>query len=306
MVGPHMSAELKRSTDKERRWPVWMGSMEDLQRVARAVDEQAQIRSRIALADFDKETARQLAISPAQAIEGLKTPPELIDPEIKSYFEKVEIQMTRDRRCNERSTLERNFRMGTTIVDGDDTTTGDSGTVLAELDRRTVKSVQFSMNTEEDKIIVSFGRYIGYSFKYRSDYGVKLEVASSDRGWANQAYARLSDEVGKGEPGYSWLRKRTGRLAAIIASAVTTMAIVLMILPSVPTKYNSIVGFFAFCLFFLLSRSVAIPDWLLEWLAPRFEVTGEDRQSTARRRLGALIGVLVAFATGLAVNRIYG
>ena len=55
-----MNTQLERSTDKERVWPVWVGSIEDLRRQAATVEQLAGVRRKALIASFDEQTEEQI------------------------------------------------------------------------------------------------------------------------------------------------------------------------------------------------------------------------------------------------------
>jgi hypothetical protein len=301
-----MSTELQRSTEKERKWSIWIGSNDELRRLADIVQEQAGVRASALLGNFDAETERQLEEALTREIDDLPVPAsiaELVTDEMKSSVRQNIAYSINERRSTERDALERRLKVSATIVDGDDTTTGDIETVLAELDRRTVQSVEFAMTADRsDRLVVTLERK---GKRHSSINGAKLKVTSQDRGWANQAFAQLSEELGKGQPGYAWVRTGRGRLAVLAGLAVMFIAISLVIAPAVPASWSAVQGVSTGYAFIIVALFVTAPNWFFEWLAPSFEITGEDRQSTGKRRIGAVTAPLIAIVIGIIVNRIY-
>jgi len=301
-----MTISAERSTDKERIWPVWVGSIDDLTRLAVLVEQATEVRRKALLTDYDEETKRQLAYvetsTPKLPIGSSKfawlaSENDLTEITKQNLRESIELN-----RRLERATLDRRLRMTTTMVDGDDTTSGEIKAVLAELDKRTVKSVTFSMDIYEDRAEVILDR----KNRKSSEYGAKLIVKSPDLGWARQTFTQLSEEIAKGVPGYAWIRQRRGRFAVACGAGILPVLVVaLMVLPSVPSKAQWIVWISGFYVAIMAVVIVSAPDWLFDWLAPRFEVTGEDSQSTGNRRIGAVVAPVVAIVIGIIVNRIY-
>lgn len=294
--------ETDRSTDKEREWPIWVGSMEDVRRLATATEQMAEIRRRFLLESFDEETEQEVGVAPNRL--GSKQLDVLAetDSEGVEFAKELIRQNVKGLREAERRGLEKRLTVTATLVDGDDTTKGEIASVLAELDRRSVKSVEFSMWHYDERVAVTLDRKAG---RLRG-YGARLQVKSSDLGWARQTFAHLSDEISKGEPKYSWIRKTSGRIAVVCGWALAPiLAIVLIVLPSVPGKDRWVPWLVGIYAALALAFIIALSDSLLDWLAPRFEIVGEDGQSTGRRRIGAAIAPVVAVIIGIIVNRIY-
>jgi hypothetical protein len=299
-----MSAKTQRSTKKARKWPVWVGSMDDLRRLATVIDEVVEIRRKTVLESFDAETERQLKEADAKSMAEVTEATQAgKDTSRASKSEKAETdkKWIRNRRKEGRENLEEDYRLTVTIVDGDDKTKGGIEPVLAEVDRRTVGSIKFSTEKYGDQVAVTLERNNSHS-----DCGVELEVSSPDRGWGNHAYAQLSDEISKGEPRYSWIRKWYGRGTVGIGSSILiVLAVVLIILPAVSRKDRFLVWIIGFFCTYGLAVTAVMTDRFHDWLAPRFEITGQDGQSSGGRRIGAIIGLVSAVLIGIVVNRIY-
>jgi len=285
-----MRIETDRSTDKERKWPVWVGTLEDIHRLLAAVEEMAKIRRIALLASFDEETERQFG-EKAGAIEP-----------VQQTVEDAITQVFKNQRMTERGNLERRLTVTTTLIDGDDTTKGKGGGILRELDRRSVQSVAFDILDYDEQIVVTLDRKPS-SF---NACGAELKVRSADVGWARQAFAYLSDEISKGEPRYSWIRKSFGKVIAGTGLALAfTLTVVLLVTPSVPSKWQFVPWAAGGYVLFILAVVLSYSSPLLDWLAPRFEIVGDDGQSTGRRRIGAVMAPILAIILGIIVNRIY-
>ena len=240
---------------------------------------------------------------PSPGIVGSYLEPVVPKEAVKSVLE--------ERRRQDRLALESRYQPKVTMVDGDDTTTGASAAVFAELDKRTVRSLTFVVGDsyENEHVIIELSREgirsSGYSGMMSSAYGVTLKVASTDRGWAKQVFAQLSEEVDKGVPKYSWVHKRLGRLVVGVGSVIAvTFAIILMILPAIPhgDRWIAWVGS-AYSMLFG-STAIVSTTWFFNWLAPPFEVIGEDGQTSGWRRVSALLGIAGTVILGIIVNRI--
>ena len=85
--------------------------------------------------------------------------------------------------------------------------------MLEELDRRTVKSVKISTNFPGYEEMVSLVFQKGDSY---DNYGVRLDIESTNPGWAKQCLAQLSDEVDKSVPKWSFFLSIKGRVFALV------------------------------------------------------------------------------------------
>lgn len=268
----------ERSTNKKRDWKIWVGSQEDLHRLAAMIESLAKQRRETLIAELRVKSDRERK-------EGNQ------DEWSLKYAEQVsqrEIELVEDY-----------YRLTVIGEDGDDTTKGEFEIVLNEVDRRTVKSITFQVGRYRDNIEVTFKR-AGYGA------GVSLAVSSPDQGWAKRSYIELSDEIAKGVPHYSWIHANRGHgIIGLGSSFLIVLTVVLVVLPALPSKDRGGAWVFSIFVFVWLSLPLIASSRPYEWLAPHFELVGQDVQSTGSRRIGTIAGLIGAVIIGIIVNRIY-
>jgi hypothetical protein len=108
-----------------------------------------------------------------------------------------------------------------TFWDGGDFASGPPGQIVIEIDRRTVSRVLIAAKVSSD-----FDENLQIDF---SSSGMELEVDSSDPGWANQAFVAASEEIEKGVPAWSWVRRPTGR-NAFVGFVIACVAVIVSLI----------------------------------------------------------------------------
>jgi hypothetical protein len=196
----------------------------------------------------------------------------------------------------------RNLLIKIELADGADSISGPSEAVLEELDRRTVKSVKISTNFPgyEEKISLVLQKGGSYD-----NYGVRLDIESTNPGWAKQCLAQLSDEVDKSVPKWSFFLSIRGRVFALAVVLAGTLGVASLI----EARYahgdlGIAVAITALILVPLGTPIVLIGMSIWPWMFPRFELYGEGGSSSGGRRLAALILFVASIFAGVMVNLI--
>jgi hypothetical protein len=203
-----------------------------------------------------------------------------------------------------------------TVVDRNEEVFGPTRSVLEEMDRRSTLQLHFYVdglrsrdagfrylsNSVSDGIYVRIGS--GSSRIPRGfvdDSAVEISVTSPSAGWARATFSHLCDEIDKGVPRWSFLRKQGYQaLLQLIIVLVPTSAVAIAVPKSewVSTIYlvGSIIG-----ISLVLSGALRR---LMDWMLLAFEITQDGGQPSGTRRLVALLGILVTIPIGIFVNLI--
>ncbi|WP_182881678.1 hypothetical protein [Microbispora sp. H10949] len=273
----------RESFGDSREWLAWSGEMGDLQRIGRIIEDlyekrQNAIASEVRRQEYDERReeggSNQNTIGEFTVHAVHSTVNYIAPPAVDDIFEYPFLGL---------------------IIASKRKIWGDMDDILTEVDRRSVKKLIFvGAMHPGDRVVVTFSR--------EDAFAVKLEVASTDVGWAHQAFARLMDEIEKGVPrwefilhrgfGYIWPRA----LATLLLAAAVTAAFYDKL--KATTNGLSFIFFASFLVFIFTSSS----DWFTRWLFPKFEILGEGAPSTATRRLGLIFGIAVSIPIGIMVN----
>jgi hypothetical protein len=125
---------------------------------------------------------------------------------------------------------------------------------------------------------------------------VELEAGSGDRGWVNEVFASVSEEVEKGVPRWEWVRHKGGR-SAFIAFVLICLAIIvsLIVVRQLPLKSQGtfvvLAAVSVVVLWFILTGQQPL-NRFIDWLFPGFEIFPEGGRPTGTRRL-AFFGSLL-------------
>lgn len=269
--------DLERSTDRERRWPAWAGTKDELKRIGHAVEEEVERHRSSKFAEHDAETSKILS-----------------DPKLDGLHKEVEEKVRR----RDRDALAERLSTEAKLVEGDNSTKGDVEEVLQELDRRNIMSIRFSMKDYDERIDVELKKE-GY------ESGAKLRVASKDRGWANQVFIRLSEEIEKGVPGWSWLRRQAGRgVIALLSTLTPLIAINVALIPNLSKSGKEVLYALDPTPFIIGFILLTLSDRFHSWLFPRLEITSEGSPNTGSRRLAWAGGLVLTVVLGVIVNLI--
>ena len=198
-----------RITKRERTWQTWTGSADQLKRIGKAMEKSVYVRRDALIADYNRAHPPPEPVDDKESIGHLK------------YLDRVrEIQRGREQiqaECGLRVSLTEHNR-------GE--VSGPVEAVLAEFDRRTYRELTFEgvfpyRSVGRDELVLQLHR----STPHRA---VALTVASSDRGWAKQALAEISEEVDSDKKW--WGRFRTPFIFAAFGAICVMLHITLYLL----------------------------------------------------------------------------
>jgi hypothetical protein len=267
-------AEIKRRVSRERAWRAWSGTIEELGRIAQLISELFDAR-KIELVAVHR---RSLGLNyDDKSNESKSSEERYAESELRQY--------------------EESFSFAVTVVQGGDSVTGSFEDIKDEIDRRSVSEILFSCqypySTRGETLILRM------KWKVASP-PVTLEISSADVGWANQAFARLSSEVDKGRPAFSWMA--SGIMGHVIVSLLMNILMVLTfasiffrISPGIWGPITAAgIGFAAALLFAFLDSHRQV--------FPAVEIVEAGVSSTLPRRMAYLGGIAVAITTGAVIN----
>jgi hypothetical protein len=282
-----MIDEIERSTKKERKWFAWAGDMSDLKRCGRVIEElyDARIESleneRRKRQDENLKSASDVTQGGANtsiAISGNLGYINIVGSPIGDSHEDIT----------------RYPFKGLRLTD-EDVVTGPTESVLTEVDRRSVRSLTFIG-------AIDFGEYVIVTFTRTQDWAARVEVRSSNIGWAKQALTRLTDEIEKGVPQWAFMRNSTGNVTVSVRllTGIIIGASIALMWPNKEQHGNISLG----VIFAILSAILLGSAKLKNFLFPAFEISGEARESTGSRRIAALALILISIPIGMFVNLI--
>jgi hypothetical protein len=241
--------------------------MEQVKRLGRLLDQLAQERAQLLIPAYDNARDKIVAQLPGEA-----------------SFSRSGLDEAAD------------MRVEAATTDGSDTATGPIDPVLAQVDRRSVQSVDFEVRIqfayiEKDERV---------KLTLSQAEGVTLAGTSSDPGWIRQVLAQMSEEVDKGAPRWGWIHSRPGRVAFwLVVGLVAAVVFALSMAPHTKAATWLLASTAAFA---VAAPAASIAPVRL-WLFPRFEITG-DGVATGTRRLVFLGSLLLSVMAGVFVNRV--
>ncbi|MDG4779001.1 hypothetical protein O7614_04995 [Micromonospora sp. WMMD961] len=328
-----------RTMSRKRTWTCWAGDMSALQALGRVVLGVADQRRRelveqrktdlvATLNSFDEEVARVIREFEADPDGGLNlkakdlrrrkvldvlisevspTSPGEVLKQISEY------EVKRDNLKDfEEVPIEDIVEL--TVIDKYEEVFGKIPSVTAEMDRRSTQSVRFladdsqspSKTYRRSSEWVTDGVYLRLGPKSASPFGtdlaVYLEVTSPSAGWTRAAFASICDEIEKGVPKWSFMRRPFWRFfLGISYFYVPWVAIMLAIEPE-PAIWSATIWLPTIAV--LLSAVSGITNRLTDWLFPPFEITQDGAQPSGTRRLGILASLFVTIPVGVFVNHI--
>ncbi|MGW0071046.1 hypothetical protein ACWDUI_26700 [Streptosporangium sandarakinum] len=276
-----MVMAINKSLNKSRSWAAWSGDTESLRRIGRIVSDL--YRDHPINQEAEDKSALEKSESRLNPTVSFAHIASISNTSITNY-----VTVSAD------DEIESYPFLGAILID-DEQTSGDFEEVLAELDRRSIRKIIFAgAIAPRDKVIISFEK--------GESPPVVLSIQSPHPSWGRQALARLSDEIEKGVPSWSFIHERRMAsfifrlLAVIILAAAATMAI----MKNFFTEEGG--GLFLFtCLPFSFIIS---SDRVAGWFFPSIEILGEGAQSTGSRRIVSVILLLFSIPIGILVNRI--
>jgi len=188
------------------------------------------------------------------------------------------------------------------VVEGTDTITGPAQEVLSELDRRTVQSVEiFGDFVYPEELKVQLSKNKGENWRR---WGVRLQLASTNPGWAKRCAAQVSEEVEKSVPWWAWFWTVPGIVISYVAACVLAVVVVLLVALRHTNNTGSaaIISLNGFSIATIFAWTLGPRLW--RWTFPRFEVHSEGAQPTGGRRMAAFGSIAAAFLVAILVNYI--
>ncbi|MFI9814003.1 hypothetical protein [Saccharothrix variisporea] len=266
-------AKITRRTDLKRRWHSWSGSGRDLKRLGRLVESLIADRRKAFASEFD----------------------ELYD---STYGIRADSKASLDYKEERRRQYDSEFGVTIRIDHGGASISGPVDEVLEEMDRRRVTNIRLS----GDFPSLSRGEALEIEFNWNWALDpVTLRVSSGDQGWANQAFARLSEEIDVGKPKTNFFLRPAGSVFLAVVSWLLLGASLFLIFENFSEKVRSAVAVMGGLGLGLLTALGLFSRKLL----PPLEVVEEGGSGAAGRRLTIfLTSVLLAAIVGVVVNRI--
>ncbi len=268
---------VERRTDRKHGWPAWVGTTEDLRRLAEICQACFESQRRAQLARFDAETAELIADRP----------------------DGIDRSVDQHRREIERDILEKRGGFQCRLSMGDDEVVGNIEDVLSEVHPRTLTELQFSGD-------------LGYSEKVELRFrkipllgeAAELHVKSTDPDWARATFARLLEQVAIGKPWWAWVHSMRGLSALRLATtSIFLGAMVLALWPerrmTVAEWANSLSCLTVIC---AILAGLLTSGPLRRLMFPPFELTDQTTRSTGTGVAIYLATLFVAIVTGIWVN----
>jgi hypothetical protein len=277
---------LEYSYDKEEEKAIWAGTVEEMARIGSLVEELADKRAATILAEFDAHTSEAVN----ERAKRISTD----SGEVSEYVLRIaEVQ-----RQSTRDSLQDSLRVVASLKQEDSTVKSDVNSVMKQLDPRRPFTLKFELSSydphEQIEVKLTNQRY---------SYGVRYHVVSEDPGWGKQVYVQLGDEIVKGVPSWSWLRKGAG---GVVISVVTALSICIgMLFLLTGLKLNSVwLAPILGVTFAGVVIACGMSDQPHSWLFPRLEITHPGNPSIGARRLSWLGTLILTIAVGVFVNLI--
>ena len=255
--------EVTRDVQRTRTWNAWSGDLAALMRVCALFEEIVLERRAALLTQFDKEVG------------------EAPDQDFTTMMARADI--------------DRDWRPQTTLTSNGESVKGPSSVVLREFDRRVTSSILLEAG---DQLTNSIS--VEFNGNNNSKFGSRVSVRSPDRGWAQQAFVSLSEEVEKGVPWWRYLQSSNGGLIVGLVVFASTFSTVDLLVPSGGPMTLYWIIFIAL----LIGAYTVGGARVRTFLFPRFEVIAEGTPSSGSRRILSFGGLLVAVIVGVIVNRI--
>jgi hypothetical protein len=284
-----------RVTFRKRTWGAWAGDIRELRAIGNILEESIRERQLTAAAELsDQIDALESNSSDDSDINRNKL------SRLKASYERIILGKPK-------------LFVRIDVVDQHEMVSGQVEDVLAELDRRSTKSVTFVASPYrylagdihddvergsdlEEGIFIQLGKESRYHFN-----GAEVSVFSPSPGWTRSTFARIVDEIEKGVP--RWAAVRKGSFTPVLVLAVLFGTVGLAIGLALqdymrdwwyfPT-FGSLLGF--------MSIPMEFGQKFFNWAFPRFEITGEGGQSSGARRIGVLLSLLASVPIGIFVN----
>jgi hypothetical protein len=284
----------KRTTSRNRRWDAWAGDITAIRSLAKTINECVQERHKDIL-DSVKERIETIENADKRGL----------------GYDQLMLESLRQR-AQELEAAENNELVILKMFDKYEEVYGEVNEVLAELDRRSTRCLVFAFDVENQRIrsADAFPSYhigdgvqvrLGMDTNFR-DSGADIIVSSPSTGWARSSFARISDEVEKGVPRWSSLRRYLFSVFALLFAT----AVMIGTFPHINSKDKTAVTLvFGLVALFLAGMLVIAEDTrLVSWVFPRFELTGEGAQSSGTRRMIAVTATLISIPVGVLINLI--
>ena len=250
-----------------RRWRAWTGTVPQVERLHSQVVALATARRDSKLAELGEGP----------------------DPTDKS----VDAQWERRRFLERREEISAAYKVAVRIKSDDETIEGNWTEVMSEFDSRTYNELRLSCQRygSEDRLVVTI-----CPARRAAEIapGIWLEVQSTDRGWALQSQAQVSDEIDRGVPRWAWMHSipATVALGMLIYAAVVLP--LLIVIAKVNLGWIAILAWIGVILVGGIVQYVATRrDWLIRRVLPPVEILHEGQDSSGSRAISFGIGVIL-------------
>lgn len=277
-----MTQEPRRRIERKREWKTWRGSMDDLKKTFKIIE------------DLMRE--RREAI-----IKEMRSKNSSIDPDENQVRQEIKQEM----RSREIESIETSPLVEVTLEHGDDSVTATNSDILSELDRRTITAVTFT------------GQFpIGYTTErlrvhlpWRNHFPpVSTHIISSDHGWANKSLAMLTEEFDRRRTWWWRLHTPTGRgLFAGLAILLINSGLGVIIRGYAP-RLSDIQFIVTTLIIDVAVAIVAITcinnSKIYLALFPKVELSEDDGFSRGGKSLSAIGSVLFTILIGIIVNKL--
>lgn len=264
------SGKIKRNTQLSREWNSWCGSIEDIRRLGKLADDLMSEHKRDLIAKRKEELGIVDSDASGQSVDKYNK------VQLEEYEKRIQFSMIISHKGN--------------------SVEGDIDDVLPELDRRRVTEIEFCGGTSR------LVNDLKISFRWNwFQKPVALSISSSNTGWANQAFARLSDEIDAGRPKVRLIHHWLGGWLFGILSVLSMGYSTYLILDKMTGSWR---GGVVLLVAALTAGGVAA-GLLSKKLFPALEIVADGTMGSSARRLVTIaLSVLVAFIVGIVVNRL--
>jgi hypothetical protein len=256
---------VERTVTRKRKWNVWTGTTEELNRIAAEFESQARARRDAALAAFNADQDQEDVAIRLERWASKYTPTAEVD-------------------------------YGSEVVKG------SYDEVMESFDRRTYSEIRLAVDADNplgrDALKLDLGRYRGRdpqgpAYGARFPSGVSLEIKSSDPNWALQAFAQLSNEIDKGQPWWRWIHTGAGVMFFYVALALALAVSLYPLFAQIWTEYSprQLTGLAVAT--GVLVFGICVVFEFLPKLLPPVEILAEGSTATGTRVIIFIVGVIV-------------
>lgn len=258
-----------RTVTQDRTWKAWVGSFAQLER----------IHSRLKELAVDRQSALLAAIPEP-------LPGDADDP--------WELRYEREKQTRARADITDKYKVVARLASPGEAISGTFDEVKQEFDTRTFTRLAFSIDTplgSDDRVVLRFDPYKKKGGNPPPD--LHLDVKSSDRGWALQVMAQVSDEIQRGVPRWSWLYKGWAAGLGTVVLYIAFLVSLRPLLKLIPKTSDTTAELVAAVASIVLALALNWNSRLLYTILPPIEITHDGNQSSASRSIGFLFGVIV-------------